>query len=351
MKLIKVLVVDDSAFMRKMITDLLEKDKRIKVVGTARNGKESLIKAKDLLPDVITMDIEMPVMDGLTALAHMMKEKPKPVVMLSSLTSEGADSTLKAMSLGAVDFVLKPSGSISLDIEKVEKELHSKVITASKASLPKRFSTKKLSPLQIPLKVNNNQHSIVAIGTSTGGPRALQEVITHLPADFPAPILIVQHMPKGFTLSLANRLDQLAAIHVKEAEEGEKLRNGVAYIAPGDFHMGVILNHREPVIALSQDPPHLGHRPAVNHLYKSLANLDGYKTVAVVMTGMGSDGMDGLLELKRQCPQTYCIAESADTCIVYGMPKAVILAKLANEIVPLDDINHRIGQVISGRGN
>ncbi len=351
MKLIKVLVVDDSAFMRKMITELLEKDKRIRVVGTSRNGKDSLVKARDLLPDVITMDIEMPEMDGLTALEHHMKENPRPVVMLSSLTNQGADSTLKAISLGAVDFVLKPSGSISLDLEKVEHELVSKVIAASKASLPHLLPTKKPFSPQIPWKGRINRSSIVAIGTSTGGPRALQEVVTHLPADFPAPILIVQHMPKGFTKSLANRLDQLAAIRVKEAEEGEKLNNGVAYIAPGDFHMGVVVNNRDPVIKLNQDDPILGHRPAVNYLYQSLAHLDDYTTIAVVMTGMGTDGMEGLLELKKQCPQTYCIAESADTCIVYGMPKAVILAKLANEIASLDDINHRIGQVILGRGN
>ncbi|UOR12710.1 protein-glutamate methylesterase/protein-glutamine glutaminase [Halobacillus amylolyticus] len=350
MNKVKVLIVDDSAFMRKVLSDIVNKDYRMEVVGTARNGKDALRKVKDLSPDVITMDIEMPVMDGLMALRCLMQEDPKPIVMLSSLTGKGAESTLQAISLGAVDFVLKPSGAISLDINQVETEIIQKIITASKANVAKKSPVKLMQ--RLPLKGSRgNGRSVVAIGTSTGGPRALQEVLTAIPKGFPAPILVVQHMPKGFTKSLAKRIGQLASIHVKEAEHGEQLQSGVAYIAPGDLHMGVEATYEHLKISLSQGEPMNGHRPSVNYLYQSLAKVKQYKTVSVIMTGMGTDGMEGLIELKTQCPETYCIAESEETCVVYGMPKAVIKANLANEIAPLDDINHRIVQAILGRGN
>ncbi|WP_304654202.1 CheB methylesterase domain-containing protein [Halobacillus shinanisalinarum] len=179
----------------------------------------------------------------------------------------------------------------------------------------------------------------------------MQEVLTGIPKGFPAPILVVQHMPKGFTKSLAKRIDQLTSIHVKEAEHGEPLQNGVAYIAPGDLHMGVEATYDHLKISLNRGEQMNGHRPSVDYLYQSLAKVKQYKTVSVIMTGMGADGREGLIELKRQCPETYCLAESEETCVVYGMPKAVIKAKLANEVAPLDDINHRIVQVILGRGN
>ncbi|MFC7320465.1 protein-glutamate methylesterase/protein-glutamine glutaminase [Halobacillus campisalis] len=340
---IKVLVVDDSAFMRKMLSEILNADIRIEVVGTARNGSDGILKAEALKPDVMTLDIEMPKMDGLEALKILMRENPLPVVMVSSLTAKGADSTIKAMELGAVDFVLKPSGSISLDIHKVEHSIVRKVIAVSKA--------KKSSPVtpaypHLLTSENNNKASIIAIGTSTGGPRALQKVIGGLPADLNVPVLVVQHMPARFTSSLAKRLNGISAVIVKEAIHAEVLENGVVYIAPGDFHMGVIYEAGTYKIHLENSDPIIGHRPSVNHLFESLSHLDLH-TVAAVMTGMGADGTEGLIKMKKRNSSCYVIAESEETSIVFGMPKAVIKSKLANEVAPLNKISESIMQAIS----
>ncbi|MFC7061191.1 protein-glutamate methylesterase/protein-glutamine glutaminase [Halobacillus seohaensis] len=348
MKNVKVLVVDDSAFMRKVLSDILNNDPRIDVVGTARNGEDGVSKAIELEPDVVTLDIEMPKMNGLEALERLMKEKPMPVVMVSSLTSEGAESTVQAITLGAVDFILKPSGSISLDINKMEHVIVRKIIIASKANVLKSLSSNKNSNVNpVPLRTEStNKKTVVAVGTSTGGPRALQAVLTTLPKDLGVPVVIVQHMPKGFTQSLANRLNQLSEITVKEAEHGEPLTKGIAYIAPGDYHMGIVVEEAGDLkIELEQSPPQSGHRPSVNHLYQSLSTLDLY-TIAVVMTGMGADGTEGLIQLKNQESSTYVIAESEETSIVFGMPRAVITSKLANEVVPVDKISESILKAI-----
>ncbi|MCP3026102.1 chemotaxis response regulator protein-glutamate methylesterase [Halobacillus sp. A5] len=348
MEKVKVLVVDDSAFMRKMLTDILNKDPRIHVMATGRNGEEALEKAIQLQPDVITLDVEMPKMDGLTALKKLMKSHPTAVVMVSSLTGEGADSTIAAMTLGAVDFILKPSGSISLDIHKVEQSIIRKVITASKANVaPLIDSVERPVPASISknIQTSNSTTKILAIGTSTGGPRALQTVLTALPEHLDCPIVIVQHMPKGFTKSLADRLNHLSKIHVTEAKEGMILKKGTAYIAPGDYHMGIKAVNGKFIIQLQQSEPQNGHRPAVNYLFRSLSLLHLH-TVAIVMTGMGADGTEGLFELKQHRPDTYVIAESEKTSIVYGMPKAVIKSNLANEVVPVDKISERIKKVI-----
>ncbi|WP_368504072.1 chemotaxis response regulator protein-glutamate methylesterase [Alkalihalophilus sp. As8PL] len=343
-QLINVLVVDDSAFMRKVISDMIDKDVNMQVVGTARNGQEALIKRQTLKPDVITLDVEMPIMDGLDTLKELMKEAPVPVVMISSLTKEGAEQTLLAMEYGAVDFVAKTSGAISLDLHIIEKEIVKKVKLAYKANINQEIKTthhpRKLVR-EVRKESNNRQKKIIAIGTSTGGPKALKEVVTRLPKDIDAPIVIVQHMPKGFTQSLANRLNTLADIEVKEAADGDLLRSGVAYIAPGGFHMIIKKVGQSYSIQLNQEEARRGHRPSVDVLFESLATYVDLKKIAVIMTGMGSDGKVGLKSLKES-GNCFAIAESMNTSIVFGMPKAAIESKLIDEVIDLDQISDHI---------
>lgn len=370
------MVVDDSAFMRKLISDFFVGNSKVEVVGTARNGKDAIKKIQSLRPTVVTMDIEMPEMNGLDALKEIMTICPVPVVMLSSTTQRGAENALSAIEFGAVDFVAKPSGTISLDLHKIQTELVHKVEQASlvpisklkKPSGSKRQQEPALnvstirkdslnegkigSPVNIsPTRVelsrsrmewNKIGRKIVLIGTSTGGPRALQEVITKIPKTIQAPILIVQHMPAGFTKSLATRLDQLSEITVKEAEQGDILQNGVAYIAPGGYHLklrkvgtsfGIVLD--------SNEPPRSGHRPSVDVMFEDVSQWKDFDKVAVIMTGMGQDGSNGLKVLKST-GNVIAIAESAETCIVYGMPKAAVETQLVDEVADVDDIAQTI---------
>lgn len=367
----KLLVVDDSAFMRKLISDFFADHLQVEVVGTARNGKDAIKKIQLLKPDVVTLDVEMPEMNGLDALKEIMQVCPVPVVMLSSTTQSGTDNTLASMEFGAVDFVAKPSGTISLDLHKIQDELVHKVIEATKipiAKLKKPISrtatiTNKIKPIQtnvakasfmpkakVPAierptkKVDWNKSSkkIILIGTSTGGPRALQEVITKIPANIDAPILIVQHMPAGFTKSLATRLDQLSQIHVKEAEQGDILQKGTAYIAPGGYHLKIRKIGSTFAVVLDQtEPPRSGHRPAVDVMFEDISQYSDFDKIAVIMTGMGYDGSKGLVELKKS-GNVIAIAESAETCIVYGMPKAAVETQLVDEVADVDDIAQTI---------
>lgn len=368
----KLLVVDDSAFMRKLISDFFTDHAQIEVVGSARNGKDAIKKIQQLKPDVVTMDVEMPEMNGLEALKEIMKVSPVPVIMLSSTTQRGTENTLTAMEYGAVDFVAKPSGTISLDLHKIQEELVHKVLEAStvpvaklKKPLSKRGARAKTStsfatnetvatkPSEIKLaplvnktrkKVEWNKHSkkIILIGTSTGGPRALQEVITKIPANVDAPILIVQHMPAGFTKSLATRLDQMSKIHVKEAEQGDILQKGTAYIAPGGYHLKIRKVGSTFAVVLDQnEPPRSGHRPSVDVLFEDVSQYSDFDKVAVIMTGMGYDGSKGLVALK-ETGNVIAIAESAETCIVYGMPKAAVETQLVDEVADVDDIAQTI---------
>jgi len=368
----KLLVVDDSAFMRKLISDFFVGNSKVEVVGTARNGKDAIKKIQSLQPTVVTMDIEMPEMNGLDALQEIMTICPVPVVMLSSTTQRGAENALSAIELGAVDFVAKPSGTISLDLHKIQTELVHKVEQASLVSISKlkkpsgsrrqqehtlvastirreSFSEGRVTPpvnafptraelLKPHVEWNKVGRKIVLIGTSTGGPRALQEVITKIPKSIQAPILIVQHMPAGFTKSLATRLDQLSEITVKEAEQGDILQNGVAYIAPGGYHLklrkvgttfGIVLDN--------QEAPRSGHRPSVDVMFEDVSQYKDFDKVAVIMTGMGHDGSNGLKALKKT-GNVMAIAESAETCIVYGMPKAAVETQLIDEVADVDDI-------------
>ncbi|OMC88795.1 chemotaxis response regulator protein-glutamate methylesterase [Viridibacillus sp. FSL H7-0596] len=366
----KLLIVDDSAFMRKLISDFFTDNTKIQVIGTARNGNDALRKIKSLKPDVVTMDVEMPEMNGLEALKRIMAESPVSVVMLSSTTERGADSTLEAMANGAVDFIAKPSGTISLDLHKIKNDLVYKVEHAANVQVSKlrqtivQSNTTKLTgelsgsgllsrnvprvqqqirmaetaATQVKKEWSAHTKKLILIGTSTGGPRALQEVITKIPATIKAPILIVQHMPAGFTKSLSNRLDQLADITVKEAENGDILQNGVAYIAPGGYHMKLRKIGMSYGITLdAQEPPRGGHRPSVDVLFEDTCQFHEIDKIAVIMTGMGADGTKGLIQLKNT-GKVIAITESANTCIVYGMPKAAFETGLVDEVADVDDI-------------
>lgn len=346
----KLLIVDDSAFMRKLITEFFKESNMIEVVGIARNGADAIRKIKTLRPDVVTMDVEMPEMNGIEALKQIMAESPVPIVMLSSTTKGGTESTLLAMEHGAVDFVAKPSGTISLDLHKIKEELVEKVEHAAsipisklkKMPLPVREKVKETIEKPITRKLFNNKKKMVLIGTSTGGPRALQEVLPNLPKNMKAPVLIVQHMPAGFTKSLAERLNQLSEIVVKEASEGDIIRDGHAYIAPGGFHMRIKKMGSVYTIKLDDiEPPRGGHRPSVDVLLEDNSNYNDFDKVAVIMTGMGSDGSKGLKQLAKN-GNVVTIAESSNTCIVYGMPKAAVETKLVNEVVDLEGIANTI---------
>lgn len=393
--MIRVLIADDSAFMRKVLSDLFNGQSDFQVAGTAVNGKDTIEKVKKLKPDLLTLDVQMPVMDGLEALAIIMEECPLPVVMVSSMTQAGTDATIRALALGAVDFVSKEGGPIS-KIDSIANEIlekcraaalaHASKIKVSLAdSKPLIFTPKierepappvmrkievkrktgfilgqkpvinKIPTAEVkpaaPVKPTSNLTSnslnnkkLVAIGTSTGGPQALQTVITRLPGNLPCGVVVVQHMPAGFTKSLANRLDSISEIAVKEAENDEIIKAGQVYIAPGNFHMRVVpAAGGERKIALSQEPPVGNHRPAVNVMFDSVASI-GKNLVSVIMTGMGSDGCEGMKKIKAN--GGYSIAQDETSCVVYGMPKAVVDAGLADEIKPLTKIAEAIVEAV-----
>ncbi|MCG7342888.1 chemotaxis response regulator protein-glutamate methylesterase [Sporosarcina sp. ACRSL] len=368
----KVLVVDDSAFMRKLITEMLSTHPLLEVIGTARNGNDAISKVIELRPDVVTMDVEMPHMNGLDALKRIMEEQPTPVVMLSSTTDIGAENTLTAMEYGAVDFVAKPGGAISLNLQEVEQEIVRKVVAATNVNISTLVKQPKLLPklqtkkeqftnesnvpslvdhadrmeVSIKKKISKAQPTFVIIGTSTGGPRALQEVLTRLPSTINAPILVVQHMPPGFTKSLAQRLDGLSEIRVKEAENGELIQKGVAYIAPGGKHLKFEKCPLGFCLRLDDsEPPRTGHRPSVDVLLESAAEKPELQFVTAIMTGMGHDGREGMRILKSSC-STVTIAESEQTSVVYGMPKAVKEAGLVDKVVDVQCIATTIMEIL-----
>ena len=347
---IKVLIVDDSAFMRKILTDILNSDPDINVIGFARNGREAIDKVKLLKPDLVTMDVEMPIMSGIEALGAIMLNNPLPVLMLSSLTSNGADETLKALELGAVDFIQKPSSIYAINPTDIKTELISKIKIAAAAKVEKKINIdipvqSSINISTVVKSVNRSQMSkkaIIAIGISTGGPRALQSVIPLLPENITAPVLIVQHMPPGFTKSLAERLNSISKVIVKEAEDGERLKDGWVYIAPGDFHLEVVTNSlNELSIKLSKESAVSGHRPSADVMYRSIAALSNTEIIAVIMTGMGSDGANGLMELKSRA-KTFIIAQDEESCVVYGMPKSAVKLGVVDVVSPLNRITNTI---------
>lgn len=348
---VKVLVVDDSAFMRKVITDMIQSDDQLMVVGTAKNGKDAIEKVKLFKPDVVTMDIEMPILDGLSALKMIMETEPIPVIMLSSLTKKGADETLKALDLGAFDFITKPSSLIKVSTPEIKEELLYKVKIASKTKVSKpiasvrpkitsRHELKKPSMEVVNLGGSSRFKKLIAIGTSTGGPRALQDVVPYIPANIDAGIVIVQHMPPGFTKSLAERLDGMSQIHVKEAEDGDVIKSGCAYLAPGDSHIKVYKHSGQFMIKLDNGERVSGHKPSVDAMMYSIADLNDKNVIGVILTGMGADGADGLRAVKEK--KGYVIAQDEESCVVFGMPKSTIKLGVVDKVVSLSNITNEI---------
>lgn len=333
---INVLVVDDSAMVRQFLKHLIDQAEGMTCAGTARDAYEARDKVNQLAPDVITLDIEMPRMDGLTFLQKLMRARPTPVVMISTLTEKGAEATLRAMELGAVDFIPKPKLDIRSGLADYETEIIHAIQSASLARLrstrtvtpPKKGDIEELSTLA-------STEKIIALGASTGGTEALKTILEPLPASMPA-IVMTQHMPSGFTRSFAARLNGICAITVKEAEHGERILPGRAYLAPGDWHMQIIRSGANYVVQLSQEPPVNRHRPSVDVLFLSLAQSAGQNATAVLLTGMGRDGAAGLQKLKSVGAVT--VAQDEETSLVYGMPKAAIDMGVVDAIVPLDRV-------------
>ena len=336
---IKVLVVDDSPFMRRAIARMISAEPDIEIVGHAANGAEALDQIAKLRPDVVTMDIEMPVMDGLTALKRIMTERPVPVIMMSTLTQTGSSATLQALELGAFDFVPKPESSM-LDVFTVQHELTAKIKEASRprwtASLPPE-PMPSAPPAKIGVPHAPHKVDLVAIGISTGGPPALQSVLPQLPADFPVPVLVVQHMPPGFTRSLAERLDKLSSVRVKEAEQSEKLEPGTIYIAPAGWHLTLKSDARGAFVNLiDSSDSKTWHKPSVDVMMASVALSYGARALGVIMTGMGNDGTAGAGAMKRVGAPIW--AQDEESCVVYGMPRAVYESGVVDKVLPLERI-------------
>lgn len=336
---IRVLVVDDSALMRKLIPMILERDPQIEVVGTAMDGAFALKKIAELQPDVVTLDLEMPRMDGIETLRTIMRQVPLPVIVFSTHSKEGAYSTFKALALGAIDFVAKPKEAAAGHLDPVAYQLAEKIKVAKRAGGPKTLP--KVEPT-VPLAAKNRSRAaippnrIIAIGISTGGPNALQYLLSQIPGDFPASFVIVQHMPEGFTDMFARRLDECCALEVQEAKSGDLLLAGRVLICPGNRHIMVRRMPRGEMTVLSDGPPINGHRPSVDVLFHSVAQEFALTAVGVLMTGMGDDGAEGLGAIKAAGGIT--IAQSEESCVVSGMPRAAILKGYATKVLPLDSM-------------
>ena len=346
MKKIRVMVVDDSALMRKLISEMLVKDPELDVVTTAMDGLFALKKISQSKPDVITLDLDMPRMDGLTTLRYIVNDYQIPVVLVSSLTTNGGNLTLEGLALGAVDFVTKPRDAISVHIHDVASELIQKVKMASRVAVRKMPAPDLRKPEPSPSFIRKTASAahplkkVVAIGISTGGPNAISSFLPKLPADFAAGILIVQHMPEGFTEMFANRLNQVCNIQVKEAKEGDQLTSGTALIAPGNKHLKIVRLGIDGVAVLSSSPPVNGHRPSADVLFDSVSQEFGADTIGIIMTGMGEDGARGLGRIKDS--GGYTMAQDEESCVVYGMPKAAVEMGHVHEIVSLGDMPDRL---------
>ncbi|HIH43566.1 MAG TPA: chemotaxis response regulator protein-glutamate methylesterase [Candidatus Methanoperedenaceae archaeon] len=345
MSRIRVLVVDDSALMRKMISDMLADSEDIEVIARASNGMDAIEKVTRLKPDVVTMDIEMPVLDGLNALGYIMSECPTHVIMLS--TESSADVTIKAINYGAVDFIPKPSGSPAPNLTAIKDELIRKVRAAALVEISRlRFIEEKRVEVKSEPSAHTHASKVVVIGTSTGGPRALHTIISRLPPTLNAAVLVVQHMPPGFTRSLADRLNCMSMLRVREAREGDLVVPGAILIAPGDYHMTVKRENKNgrsiEVIALNKGEKVQSVRPSVDVLLNSVIDIYGKNTLGVILTGMGSDGSEGIRKLKKAGGKV--IAEHESTCVVYGMPRTIVEQKLADYVLPIEKIAEGITQ-------
>jgi two-component system chemotaxis response regulator CheB len=338
---VRVLVVDDSALMRKLIPLILERDPEIEVVGTAMDGAFALRKIAELHPDVVTLDLEMPRMDGLETLRMIMRGAPMPVIVFSTHSKEGAYSTFKALALGAIDFVPKPRDAAAGNLEPVASQLAEKIKVAKRAGGPKTLPRPSAEPIAVvPSKKRTRPatppNRVIAIGISTGGPNALQYLLSQIPGDFPATFVIVQHMPEGFTDMFARRLDECCALEVQEAKSGDLLVAGRVLICPGNRHMMVRRMPRGEMVVLSDTPPINGHRPSADVLFHSVAQEFGLTSVGIIMTGMGEDGAEGIGAIKASGGMT--VAQSEETCVVSGMPRTAILKGFIHKVVPLDGL-------------
>jgi two-component system, chemotaxis family, protein-glutamate methylesterase/glutaminase len=314
---VRVLIIDDSALMRQLLSALLSDDPEIEVVGTANDPLMARDRIKALNPDVITLDIEMPQMDGLTFLRKLMELRPMPVVMCSSLTQAGTDATLQALEIGAVDFIAKPSGNVASAMDVLGVELRTKVKTAAHA----RVSARRGAPEHVPAKraqLGSASERIIVMGASTGGVEALKEVLVRLPSDTP-PILITQHMPPRFTAAFANRLNNECPMTIHEAEQDQPVERGHVYIAPGAYHLELNRRNGRFYCLLHDGPPVSGHRPSVDVLFRSVARIAGPIAIGVILTGMGRDGAEGMLELRRA--QAITLGQDEESALIYGMPR------------------------------
>lgn len=375
MEKIKVLVVDDSSIMRKLIAKIVSDDPKLEVVDTAMNGLFALKKIKKFSPDIVLLDLEMPGMNGLDFL-KMRKELviDTPVIVISSLGKNQPELVFKTIEMGASDFVIKPSGSISMDIENLAEEIRSKIHFYHKKNVlsPKQkeiIEQEELKHAQSLLNEANenkvhiednivttkatleeklksiNEIKLIAIGISTGGPNALRNILPDFPISFPVPIIIVQHMPPGFTKEFAKGLDDICQLNVVEAKDNEEIEDGKIYIAPGDSHVGVSFNGRKMQINLDSSPPINGHKPSVGFLFNSIKDNIAKNCISVIMTGMGRDGANEITELSKKGAIT--IAQSGNTCVVFGMPKVAIENGGIDEVIPLDKITDRIIEIVN----
>ncbi len=345
---VRVLVVDDSALMRKLIPQMLETDGSIEVVGTAMDGTFCLKKIEELQPNVVTLDLQMPGMNGIDTLKEIMRRNPLPVIVVSSHSTEGASITFKALGLGAFDFVTKPQDATA-HMADAARELIAKIKAAAECKVV-RPGTLRAAPAR-PEKNTSGKSApaptkMVAIGISTGGPQALEFLLAQLPPDFPGTILVVQHMPEGFTEMFARRLDELCGLRVKEAQSGDVLQAGRVLVCPGSRHMTVKRLPMGDVVVLNDDALVNGHRPSVDVLFRSVAEEFGRLSVGVLMTGMGDDGAEGLGAVKKAGGMT--IAQSEESCVVYGMPKAAVERGYATRVVALDVLSSTL-QALCGR--
>lgn len=369
---VKVLVVDDSSFFRRRVSEIINGDPRLQVIDCAANGKEAIDKAAKLKPDVITMDIEMPVMDGITAVREIMRSNPTPILMFSSLTHDGAKATLDALDAGALDFLPKKFEDIARNRDEAVSLLQQRVneiarkrafmrrpaqvtrpattatTTASAPSLARQAATPFPAPAPSArpvssaarFKASGKRYQLVAIGTSTGGPVALQKVLSSLPANFPLPILLIQHMPSTFTAAFAQRLNGLCKINVKEAQDGDPLQAGTAYLAPGGMQMMIDGRPGAARLKILDGGDRMNYKPCVDVTFGSAANVYGDKVLSMVLTGMGADGRDGARMLKQNGSTVW--AQDEESCVVYGMPQAVAKAGISTEDLPLERIAERI---------
>ena len=344
----KIVIVDDSAFMRMIISDVIKSDEKLEVIAKLKNGKELLEKVEELKPDLITLDIEMPELDGLSTLKELKRKGIKyPVIMLSSLTKEGSIQTMKCLEYGAVDFVEKASG-MTTNKEMLMETLIDKIngiIENNNNKMIRNRSVIKNKPATVNREIiNNKKIDAIIIGASTGGPKALQEVLTKIEGNIEVPVLVVQHMPKGFTKAFAERLNKICPLKVVEAEDGMAIEKNTIYIAPGGFHMTVGQTKK---IKLNVEPSIWGVRPAVDKLFESAVNVYKGNLVSAILTGMGRDGANGTVLVKDMGGVT--ISEDESTCTIYGMPKAAYETGKVDLVLPLQQIGEKITKIVKGR--